>query len=367
MSRTRCSFQRWPSEVWSFPVSVLDGAGGESRPADAAELVLSDVQLVVPLSEWPELTATVTPEQAVTLTPWRSVIYCVHDDMVVAACLVSSLVEKGDQVEVTGVGFAGVMKGMPWTAAPRKLYVYNTGQAFKDIWLHVQGSPGGNLGMVLTDFSTAATVGRGSAGGTVDEPFVLSPVETHDLSESIDLLVQDGIEFRESHDLIGSHVLVVGTESDPIGADLTLDCRLEVGLNVTSALQVDLSAEDSPTGVLVTGGTDNPVWGVAYAPDAVGVRRVAAVTDVNATSNTDAAARAQTRLAKFRRAAKQYTVTVVDTPLARLHGFAPGDTVAVHGTRWGGVDYVATGRISSVTHKPGDGTADFDIVPTGGV
>ncbi len=350
-----------------YVATTLVGDGTETNPIP--DLQLTDENLVVPLSDWPRLEATLTPEHAVQLTAGSSCIYTVADGgKVLAATIVDTLEEVGPAVKVTAFGFTSAPKDTPWVGAEQKLYHANSGDVFRSIWAHLQSQPGGNLGLTLTPFTTEAWVGRNgtqtSDGVTtdVDEPYVLSPRSTRDLSERIGVLLDDGIQFREKHGLAGNHTLDCGMS---IGDDLTSTLRFEVGANVTTDLSLWTKTVDSPTEVLVVGTGDTPPWGLARLDNPGRLRKVAVITDATVSTDAAAAARAQERLAKYARRVTSFTITVADGPLALIGSYDVGDTIAVTGPRWGGGTFTSTGRITSITYKPADGTAELDITPPG--
>lgn len=352
--------------MWRWVATTLAGDGTET--AALHDLAFEGVSLVVPLSEWPTFEATLKPEQAVDLTQ-NSAIYSIYAGRVLAATIVNTLEESGSEVKVSANGFSFAPSGTPWTDPPQRLYQANSGDVFRSIWAHLQAQPGGNLGLQLTPFTTEAWVGRkvtqtDSDGNVteIDEPFILSPTEDQDLAQKVSELVADGIEYRERHVLDGGQVRHVLDCGPRVGSDLT-HLRFEVGENVTTPIAIETRAADAPTEVLLIGGGESPVYGIARSGVA-GVRRVATVKDVTVTSNEVAAERAAARLATYRRRVTGYSLTVVDSEMVSLADFEVGDTIAVSGTRWGGAHFTGSGRITSITYDPSTGAADVDITPT---
>ena len=356
------------AQGWRFVVTRLDGAGGEHSTVPG--VWLDDVTIVDPLSQ-PQSIDGMTFDPAL-FTAGVSCIYPVLDGRPLGvACLVASMVDEQGETQVVASGFTSSAVGTPWTAAERRLYYYNSGDAWREIWAHLKAQPGGDLGMTLTPFDTNAWVGRriqdknedgtpkvdenGQPVWSVDEPFLLSPTETADLGEPIRTLLDDGIEYRETHGLAGGHVLECGK----VGNDLTRTLSFHVGVNVTQPPEKTRSASESPTEVVVVAGDGLPWWGVARLPGPGRPRQVARFTDKNATSNEDAAARAQARLDTYAARAKAYSITVIDHPRAPFGAFRPGDRISI-ATEPG---VTQAGRITSISYNVGSGQATVDLIP----
>ena len=315
------------------------------------------------LSDAQQIEATFTLDDALQFDE-STVLYAVHGDAVVAAGLVESMAQSGDKVSVTARGLTSITQELPWTAAPESHVQINTAAVWDKLWNHVQSQPGGNLGLTWNDFTTAAWM------GSSDQPFVLSPSETRDLGQVLDAIVADGVEFREGHAFDGNgfrHWLDVGTR---IGDDKT-GLIFQIGLNVITDVEVDDRAQDHPTGMLIIGperqdANNNalpPFWGVYHDPTATGVRRIASYIDNAVTSNADAVARAQARLAKFRRVATAFKFTVRDSDVTPLTSFDVGDTIEIGGRhRWD--QYVTeTVRVTSIEYNPAESSAEVEVIP----
>lgn len=335
--------------MWRYVATTLRGDGTERDPIP--DVPLTDVTVTKVLSEWATLDAKLTPEQPVDLVAWSSCVYVLHGSTVVAACIVESVEEEGATVSVSGIGFAGVPQDLPWTGPDRSYVGANSGDVYREIWDHIQSQPGGNLGMTVTPFTTAAWV------GTTDNPFILKGSETSDLSASLVELVDDGIEYRERHTLAGSHVL----ESGKVGDDRT-SLRFELGENLSGAIKIRQAARDRPTELILVGDPELGVWGRATTGETGRLRRVQRYTDANAKTTEQANARAAERLSAYASRRQSFTVTARDTIETPISAVDVGDTITIGGPTWSG-RITATCRITSITYRPGDATAELDLFP----
>lgn len=343
----------------------MDGAGHEVDVSP--DVPLTNVTLVKPLSGPQHLQATLTPEWpglmvagAPVIKPWDTCLWMISDDPiphVVGGGLVKSVDEAGSALTINCVGLSGVIDGVPWTAAPQRIYGQDAGEVFRLVWSHVQTQPGGDVRLTMDGFVAGVTVGYIGdivTGGlppvtqTVDAPFVL------DLSTDLgracqDLLVAGGFEYREVHTLQPGGLIHSLDLAHEVGSDLT-DRPLEVGVDVTEHIELEVDADDHPTLVIVRSGD---ITGSASRP---GLRKVRVADRENIISGGFATLIAQRILAAAQNPPSRVTVHIADTSVE------PGDRVTIRGPRWGG-DITTTARVNTITITPGSaGEMVLDLI-----
>lgn len=203
--------------MWRYFAARLNGDGTES-PLDN-DLPLSGVTLTWTLSGPDALQATITPEMRrlkgadglPLFLPWSTAIYAEIDGIIRHGTILESLKPVGSSLSLTGVGFTGYPKDLPYTGERSSVGVDPMNEA-RHIWAHIQAARSGNLGVVVDDatspvrIGTVATDVEFTTGGGEDVafeagPYVLAWFQTDDLGAELDELAKGTpFDYRMEHD-----------------------------------------------------------------------------------------------------------------------------------------------------------------------
>jgi hypothetical protein len=342
--------------AWSFFLTRLNGDGTETRIA--SDVVLNNVNLTYNLSAPNQLTANLSPEIPALLdakgkylfVPWSTAIYAEKDGVIRFGGIVTNVQPEDENLSVTAEGFASYAHGMPYTGD--KAYVRADPMTIvKHIWQHLQGQPGGNLGLTIAGDATPVRVGTDPktvefTTGTGEDvefeagPYVLNWWSTHDLGKEIDDLCETTpLDYVESHRWNGNNVEHTITFHYPNRSARRTDLRFAIGENVRAIPRVDDDGDLYASSVFVLGAGEGRDM---RRGEAVGVpkrlRRVKVISDKSASSHTKAK---QIAAGELNRRAEPYgtinDLLVYDHPNAPLFAFQPGDDIRVVGdTGWGG-------------------------------
>jgi hypothetical protein len=139
---------------WTYALTRHHGDGTESVLEWNAPL--HDVTITTALSSVPVLTATVPiGELAVAddgmalYLPWSTVIYACRGEEVVCGAIITDMDATSGIAAITAFGFAGYPNGLPHTGS-YSVIERDALSIYRDMWAHVQGQAGGNLGLSIT-------------------------------------------------------------------------------------------------------------------------------------------------------------------------------------------------------------------------
>lgn len=98
-----------------------------------------------------------------------------------------------DAFTVDCMGISGYPGGLPWTGTDRDYVRADPAQVYRDVWSHVQGQPGGNLGIEISNTTTPTRIGEPRTEDNDDDgPFELRWYETKDLGGVLDEMANAG-------------------------------------------------------------------------------------------------------------------------------------------------------------------------------
>lgn len=333
---------------WRYFATRLAGDGTEEPLA--WDLPLSGVELTDTLSGPGALSATISPEAArlkdesgrAVFVPWSTAVYAEASGQIRGGgILTPSSTLEGPSCSLDCVGFAGYPTGMPYTHN-RSWVGADPLDLVRHIWEHLQGHPGGDLGVVVDEDTSPVRIGTdpeaedktndetaGGAGGDERGPYRLNWWSTTDLgSELAQLAEATPFDFREEHQWAGDavrHRLRLGYPR--LGR--RREERFVVGENVTVVPTVGYS-DDYASEVLMLGAGEGRKMtrGRAHRPDGR-LRRVAVVSDKSLRTSSAADRAAERQVRALLGAPDISEVVVADHPHAPVGSLTVGDDICV--------------------------------------
>ncbi|WGH21367.1 minor tail protein [Arthrobacter phage Emotion] len=140
---------------WRFIASRLNGNGTETFldyniPLSGAEITrdLSGPG-VISGTITPEIAAMVGPDGEPLLQPWSTAIYAEEDGVIRDGAILEALTEEGPDLILDAVGFTAYAKDTPYTST-YSVHTRDPLQIVRDIWNHIEGHKGGNLGVSVS-------------------------------------------------------------------------------------------------------------------------------------------------------------------------------------------------------------------------
>jgi len=366
---------------WRYIAERLDGNGGGVL-LDSA-LPLQGASVATRVSGASSITGSITPAAArlvgldgyPLLQEWSTAIYAEYRGEIRAGCIVTDLTANGPELSVSSVGFSGYPQGMPYTGS--KFWVNEDPLTFvRWIWQHLQGSPGGNLGLQV-DSSTTTPVRRGTelrqaefdtqAGPVSFEngPYRLAWYETDDCGKAIDDLASETpFDFVERHAWIGEteqigHYLDfgyprIGTQKEGL--------RFVEGENIRVPVSRSRAGDSFATEVMTLGAGEGRamVRGSAIIDRGPRIRRVAVVTDKQLKSIKAANSRAYDEAMARQSREGIDTIVVTDTDAVPFGSWSDGDDILLTlNSDWGSFDTWV--RVLATTYAPEAGTATLSV------
>lgn len=310
------------------------------------------------------------PDGSTVLRRWKTSVYVADDnDKIWVGGLLADYTVDGDMLNFDVAGFTAYPKDLPYDGE------YNAVQEdpldlTRQLWVHVQSQPGGNLGLVLDstvspvrigvaarDVNFSQTDGTDVSFTAYDGAVALNWWSTADIAGQIDTWAKSTpFDYLEDHTFLGDviqHNLRLGYPT--IGARRP-DPRFVLGENVKVLPGEDYTGDDVVTEVWVFGAGEGRarVRGVASVSPRDSLRRVRIIDDKSLTNFADAQQRASDILSSFQPEVPGAGVTqlVVDNHSnAEFGSFDVGDEVIYSGEhRWG--DVVIWVKIISMTLLP---------------
>jgi len=354
---------------WRYIAERLNG-DGTSSILDTT-LPLSGVSFTNVLSGPNALQGKIAPEYLGLQNPdgspifkkWSTAIWAESGGEIRGGGILTDIDIDGPTLSLTCTGFAGYPAGMPYTDSWFGVEIEVLDVA-RHIWDHLQGKPGGNLGLRIDRTTmTGKKIGKELEQVEFDTQegpvsFEAGPVklawwQTDDLGREIDNLAKEQtFDYRERHGWEGdtiAHYLDFGYPS--IGRRRH-DLRFVVGENVVVPPPRKSAGEGFANEVLVLGAGEGRTMirgGDARVDGAL--RRVAVVTDKQRRSVTSANALATEQLRMRLGVDAIEEIGVQDSDNARLGSWTEGDEILVQSRdEWGAYDTWV--RVLSTTYSP---------------
>ncbi|WP_329105522.1 hypothetical protein OG792_32860 [Micromonospora sp. NBC_01699] len=273
----------------------------------------------------PDVGALRAPDGRLVLDEWGTLLYAEADGQIRWGGIVVRSGFNGPAWEVEAAGFTTYPHGLPYLgdwASPS----VDPAEAFRHIWSHVQGSPDGNLGVVVDGTATPARL------GTTDEPYALNWWEAPDCGGELDTLAQEGrFDYAEEHAWSGpstiAHRIRIGY---PRIGRRREDLAFVQGDNVTSVVAVDRDGGEYANGIHGLGAGEGRA---AVATDVVErdgrLRRISVYADKSVTSKDRLTTLARGELAIRRNVLEVASVDLINHPNAPIGSWQVGDDVLI--------------------------------------
>lgn len=298
-----------------------------------------------------------TDDGAPVFVPWSTAIYAEADGVIRGAGILVGLTENGPALDLDAAGFTYYPAGQPHTDE-HTVTGEDVCDTARHIWAHLQGQPGGNLGLTIDPALSGVTV------GTAEEPFTLGWWQTADLGKEFDDLAK-----RAPFDYLTDH----WWEGDTIRHHLRLgvpalgarrqELRFVVGENIFTVPKIDHSGEEYADQVMVLGAGEGRkmVRGIRQRPSNGRLRRTVVVEDKAAQTETDAARAAADELAYRLGDPDLSSFTVTEHPNAPAGSFDVGDEILVTTAPGWGDGLNLWVRILAMTTRPGTGVTSLTV------
>lgn len=369
---------------WRYIAARMNGDG--TATIIDPDLPLQNPALTKVLSGPAGFTATIAPaiarlaadDGSPIIEEWSTAIFSEESGEIRHAALVTQVNKtNGSELSITGVGFTGYPKDMPYLGS---IYFVQTDplDIARHIWDHIQSQPGGNLGLVL-DRGTKVGVLIGTeleqvefdtVNGPVSfeaGPYKLNEWQTDDLGGNIDKLAEEyDFDYIESHAWNAARTGFVSRLDFgvPRIGRRRPDLRFVVGENVIVVPQETVPPESYASAVLLRGAGEGATMKRAYVPrgDERRLRRVAVFSDDSVKTDELAAAKARVLLNLLTGHADIAELVVVNMPSHAAFGtWTEGDEIELFtDTDWGSDEMWL--RILSTTFEPEAGIARLAVV-----
>lgn len=371
---------------WRYFATRLNGNGTETLLD--MDLPLEDVTIEEVLSGHASISGKISPVYAKLLGPdgepllreWSTAIYAENDGDIRGGAILTNSEFDGPEWGLEATGFTGYAQDMPYTGAGYKGIQVDPLDCVRTIWNHVQGQPGGNIGLELDDTLSGLKIGTvehmvefPTENGVVAfeaGPYKLNWYTNHDLAQDIDTLARETpFDYLEKHswnaDGTIKHFMEIGYPK--IGRRRE-DLRFVHGVNIFDPVSLERDGSLYASGTMVLGAGDGAamIKSIKEPPTRPNnrLRRIAVVVDDTIKSKKRADARADAENQWRRNLDDLNTIIVQDHPNARLGAAKVGDTIRIEGQGdWLGVDMWV--RILSIAYQPANGNvAEYSIART---
>lgn len=337
------------------------------------ELPLEDAAITRQLSGPCDVAGTVPvevsrlkgPDGRPILEPWGSAIIAEADGQIRGYGIITDEPSwDGQQWTVDTLGVSGYLAGLAYTGPEYAGVQVDPLDVVRRVWDHVQGQPGGDLGVVVDGTRSPVrvgtevrevefTTGDGEAVSFESGPFKLNAWETDDLGKIVaDLAGSTPFDYLEETQWDGEDVAHRLRLGYPALGRRQEDLRFVIGENVTTVPRVQPGGYASGVYVLGAGEGKDRVRSPVVSGNAGRLRRVKAITDKSLTSRATATDRARVLLAASAGGPVVDSLTIADHPHAPLGSFDVGDSIFVEGPAgWGG-DLALWLRVVELTIRP---------------
>ncbi len=341
------------------------------------ELPISGVTMHHDLSGPSALTGTIARgfagEVAEGVLPWGTAIYPEASGQLRGGFIVTDADPTPDALHITCVGFAGYPTGIPFDGD----YVSsNDGldafEAVRLIWSHVQGKPGGDLGVIVDSEDSWVLLGNldewlrlhpGKTAGDFEDSdrYTLRWWNNTDCGSELDQLAsQTPFDYAEYHTWSGNNVAHGITLGYPRLGRRRHDLRFVLGENLASVPQPTASGDYASEVVALSAGQGSKMLRSVVARPTDRLRRVSTLAEKDVRSRRRLAADAQRLLDRNSHAEQLTDIDVFEHPNAALADLRPGDEIPVTADL-GWREMNVWGRITSVSYTPEKGMATLSL------
>lgn len=360
---------------WRYFATRFNGDGTET-------LVDPDVPLASPniqdtLSGDGMLSGTIDPVYArlkgadglPIFDEWGTGLYAEKDGEIRGGGILSHSDFNGSSWSLEANGLTSYARDMPWTAEGIYRIQVDPLDMVRLIWDHLQGMPGGNLGLEVDPRMSGVLIGTELEQVEFDTqegpvsfeagPFKLNWHSSHDLGGIIDGLANETpFDYHERHywgdDDEIKHRLDFGV---PTLGRKREDLRFTLGVNILDPVAVTRSGEDYASGTLVLGSGEGAsmIKSLQEPPTRPRrrLRRIAVVQDDTISANYVADIRAQMENQWRSKLDDISSFTVINHPNAPLGAAQVGDLIAIDGqSDWIDIDMWV--RVMTISYSPED-------------
>jgi len=361
-----------PRGGWRYIAQRLTGDGSTGDFLDF-DVPISGVGITDNLSGHNALTGTIKPEfgrmladdGSLLLEEYGTAIWAENGGEIRGGGILTHSDFDGPEWKLETTGFTGYAEGMPYTdstffveADPLDIY--------RHVWEHLQGKPGGDLGLEVSTLKTGLKVGVELEQGEFDTqsgplsfesgPVKLTWYQTHDLGDFLTKLASDTpFDWHERHwwdgDVIRHKVDLgyprIGRRRD--------DLRFVIGENVSVSPSIAVAGEDYASEVLALGSGEGAamVKGHSSRPTRR-LRRVAVVADSSLLTAAATNSLAEREIAWRAITDSISGITCIDHPHARVGSVNVGDEIFIEG-RIGWRTLETYARVTSISITPDQG------------
>lgn len=373
---------------WRYFATRLHGDGTETLLDP--DLPLEDVTVEDVLSGHNALSGRIEPAYARLLGPdgepllreYSTAIYAENDGDIRGGGILTSSGFEGPEWELEATGFTGYALDMPYTGSGYKGVKVDPIDAARVIWQHIQGQPGGNIGL---EFDSTTTGGKVTIGTELKQvefdsqsgplsfesgPYKLNWFTNHDLAGDFDdLATSTPFDYHERHywDASGKlrHHVTIGYPK--IGRRRP-ELRFVFGVNIFEPPAVERDGENYASGTMVLGAGEGNTMIKSIREPATRpggrLRRIAVVMDDTIKTRARADKRADQENQWRARLDDIESVVVRDHPNAPLGAVQVGDEIRLEGRGdWVTVDMWV--RVLAISFQPENGQiAEYRVART---
>lgn len=337
---------------WRYIASRLNGDGTEEFLD--FNVPFTGVDFTDVLSGPADFAATLSPEYlgfqtGKPLVPWSTAVYVECDGEIRGGVIIDDVDIEGSQLSVTGVGFSGYAKDIPYTGFWTRTKVDPLDVA-REAWRDVQSHAQGNIGLQLDATTSNARI------GTDAEPIVLAWWQTQDCAGIVDSMAQYGpYAYRERHSWSGDSIVHRLEFGVPTLGSRRDDLRFVVGENITAIPKFSRSGTTGQyaSEVLMIGAGEGAkaISASVVRPD-TRLRRVAVLNNKSLTTKTGATGAARRELI-FRQSLDDVNeIRVREHDNAPLGSYSVGDDIYVQGAFGWASDIALWCRVMAIKISP---------------
>ncbi|MEE6280140.1 hypothetical protein [Georgenia sp. MJ170] len=305
------------------------------------------------------------PDGRPLLEPWGSAIIAEADGQIRGYGIVTDDPSwNGQQWSIETTGFSGYLAELAYTGPEYAGVQVDPLDVLRRVWAHVQGEPGGDLGVLVDGTRSPVRIGTepeqvefstGDGEGVSFEagPFKLNAWETDDLGRVVDELAgSTPFDYVEESRWDGERVVHRLRLGYPSIGRRQEDLRFVIGENVTAEPRLGAGVYASAVQVFGAGEGRDMVRSPVVTRDGGRLRRTLVITDKAIKSRSAASDRARAVLALTAGGVRFDELTITDHPHAPVGSFSVGDSIYLEGpTAWGG-DLGAWVRVLELTIRP---------------
>lgn len=301
------------------------------------------------------------------LTPWGCAVWAEASGEIRGGGILVRSEFVGPMWTTEYVGLSGYANGQHWTGDEYKGVRIDPLSVVRRIWNHLQGQPGGDLGLDVDQTSSPVRIGTDPVDVefTTDDgedvsfesgPFKMNAWSTADVGKVIDdLAASTPFDYLTRTQWDGDQLSHRLELSYPRRGSRRDDMRFVVGENVLVEPTHVMDGDEYATEVLVLGSGEGSgmVRANATSPDRRGLRRAIGITDKSARSKRAATDIAKRELAWRNTDIVVEDIQVIQSALAEVHAIRPGDEVFFQ-SDVGWLDVSMWVRVLSVSIFPED-------------